>query len=1031
MAAEIDRIANATNFNGIKLLDGSVTNQHGGQGLKIHFGVSNNPAEDYYFVNIGDARATSSTGLRIGGDAKNDIWGQGAAGSGPLAGPGCCTAGYESLDGKAGFTSGETFSYGYNWDWMENKDSALLTGRYLAGRYTVSSSDSLQSLVNKVNAGTQSRVGIEINASALNGAIKSGGTVAVCIGDEAYVFGDMKVAGGEFSAEVSATSASYTYQAKGTYKSSALMVLGDKFLLDKVQISALSKAGFSKSALNALGFKAVEVSATGASAASSSEITASSQALQNLLTALNSAWNNQGLSGLGLNVSAGASAGFYVGSSTVTSTGNGSAVINKKYRTIISGQTLVVNTDIYADSAGNWTTDKLVASALGLAEIVYYIENPNEMKYKASCAFNFDVGVTAGKKYGFSGNTGRAISSAGLAWATNPTFPISFSMSASAVTEDLAKSRLVACAQAYLNSAFDYAENLYFTVDSGSTRTLLTDADVRKNAQVGTNVNAAGEITGILTVNAGIYLDNNGNWTESASIAALFNMGELTYRFSAVAGNELLITAAAGPSLDLSAIVRTTGGGFNGTQTVAANTLTALKDKINANVKFVIKNRQDSVSTNTNGKLDGDGKVFNPPYVATDSINAKVVPLSNGSEKLSATGVFGGKKIDADANTASRGFKDKITTSATVSYIAGYLADSISYELSRRQASSTTTTGDGMIYTKAPAIPPVTITASDISSPVEMVKLRERAATSAYTTSIVINGAVDASKSKNLVASAGTSAIVTSGVNSGKSNFGAWALASAINHNANSQFWAMVQPADSTGRKADMVYVFTKEGGNYNDLLACDVAGSDSASRKGLDSVDFENVQNAEMHEDGTTFTLGGEKWGTMKPMQSKSHLGSEVWNVTLNGRDVGAERDLWIANAKEIDTPALLAGIINGMDRNSFVEIQNAADSPWVGGEIRTQSTAQAALDAITESINTKDKIRADLGALQNRLENTMTNLTVQSENLQASESRISDVDVATEMTEFTRNNVLSQAATSMLAQANSLSQLALSLIR
>jgi flagellin-like hook-associated protein FlgL len=64
MAAEIDRIANATNFNGIKLLDGSVTNQHGGQGLKIHFGVSNNSAEDYYFVNIGDARATSSTGLK-------------------------------------------------------------------------------------------------------------------------------------------------------------------------------------------------------------------------------------------------------------------------------------------------------------------------------------------------------------------------------------------------------------------------------------------------------------------------------------------------------------------------------------------------------------------------------------------------------------------------------------------------------------------------------------------------------------------------------------------------------------------------------------------------------------------------------------------------------------------------------------------------------------------------------------------------------------------------------------------------------
>jgi flagellin len=168
-----------------------------------------------------------------------------------------------------------------------------------------------------------------------------------------------------------------------------------------------------------------------------------------------------------------------------------------------------------------------------------------------------------------------------------------------------------------------------------------------------------------------------------------------------------------------------------------------------------------------------------------------------------------------------------------------------------------------------------------------------------------------------------------------------------------------------------------------------------------------------------------------MKPTQTKANLGNEVWNVTLNGRDVGDQRDLWISNAGEINTPGLTAGIINGMDRNSFVEIQNAANGPWKGAEVRTQSAAQEALDAITQSINNKDKIRADLGALQNRLENTMTNLTVQAENLQASESRISDVDVALEMTEFTKNNVLAQAATSMLAQANSLSQLALSLIR
>ena len=77
------------------------------------------------------------------------------------------------------------------------------------------------------------------------------------------------------------------------------------------------------------------------------------------------------------------------------------------------------------------------------------------------------------------------------------------------------------------------------------------------------------------------------------------------------------------------------------------------------------------------------------------------------------------------------------------------------------------------------------------------------------------------------------------------------------------------------------------------------------------------------------------------------------------------------------------------------------------------------------------KDNIRAHLGALQNRLENTVANLSIQAENLQASESRISDVDVATEMTNFVRNQTLANAANSMLGQANSLPQMALSLIR
>ncbi|WP_449242750.1 flagellin N-terminal helical domain-containing protein [Desulfovibrio sp.] len=104
--------------------------------------------------------------------------------------------------------------------------------------------------------------------------------------------------------------------------------------------------------------------------------------------------------------------------------------------------------------------------------------------------------------------------------------------------------------------------------------------------------------------------------------------------------------------------------------------------------------------------------------------------------------------------------------------------------------------------------------------------------------------------------------------------------------------------------------------------------------------------------------------------------------------------------------------------------------DEVNAGKAISTQALAQAALAAINQAIISKDKIRANLGSMQNRLENTITNLTIQGENLSAAESRISDVDVADEMTEFTRQQILSQSAVAMLAQANSLPKMALQLI-
>ena len=99
-------------------------------------------------------------------------------------------------------------------------------------------------------------------------------------------------------------------------------------------------------------------------------------------------------------------------------------------------------------------------------------------------------------------------------------------------------------------------------------------------------------------------------------------------------------------------------------------------------------------------------------------------------------------------------------------------------------------------------------------------------------------------------------------------------------------------------------------------------------------------------------------------------------------------------------------------------------------GLTVSTQDAAQKALVAINNAVVSKDKIRAHLGALQNRLENTISNLSTQTENLQAAESRISDVDVATEMTKFVRNQILTQSSVAMLSQANSMPRMAMSLI-
>ena len=98
---------------------------------------------------------------------------------------------------------------------------------------------------------------------------------------------------------------------------------------------------------------------------------------------------------------------------------------------------------------------------------------------------------------------------------------------------------------------------------------------------------------------------------------------------------------------------------------------------------------------------------------------------------------------------------------------------------------------------------------------------------------------------------------------------------------------------------------------------------------------------------------------------------------------------------------------------------------------DISTLEGAQTAIDKIKAAINTVSSTKGDLGAIQNRLEHTINNLGVRTENMTAAESRIRDTDMAKEMMAYTKNNILVQASQAMLAQANQVPQGVLQLLQ
>lgn len=190
---------------------------------------------------------------------------------------------------------------------------------------------------------------------------------------------------------------------------------------------------------------------------------------------------------------------------------------------------------------------------------------------------------------------------------------------------------------------------------------------------------------------------------------------------------------------------------------------------------------------------------------------------------------------------------------------------------------------------------------------------------------------------------------------------------------------------------------------------------------------------------------------GTAQTIDSVAASATIAAGTTLNFDDVGVKISFSAgASAQEIfdaatlltsgNTATLQIGANGGQTLDINIDSMRAdaigesagefLDDVNVEADAATQ-TFQQRLDLIDNAITDVSNQRSKLGAWQNRLEHTIANLTTSSENLTAAESRVRDVDMAKEMMEFTKNNILNQASTAMLAQANQQPQGVLQLLR
>jgi flagellin len=196
----------------------------------------------------------------------------------------------------------------------------------------------------------------------------------------------------------------------------------------------------------------------------------------------------------------------------------------------------------------------------------------------------------------------------------------------------------------------------------------------------------------------------------------------------------------------------------------------------------------------------------------------------------------------------------------------------------------------------------------------------------------------------------------------------------------------------------------------------------------------FEDLKGT-MSFGGKTFDLGTVDYGTKADADASGDTDAAEALAALNTAAksaLGLTTDPFAIGATSDVLEFTVGDAVSGYTGAGGIALTDSAqDLAKATVTFSAASGASDAIDDLDAAIKTVSTQRADLGAIQNRFDHTINNLNVAVENLTASESRIRDADMAQEMVQFTRNQILSQAGTAMLAQANQASQGVLSLLR